>query len=125
MNFLNLKLKMLQRVLNQNRIIFLLAFLFCLPCPTKRELKKAFDIPVSDIVKEDTNKIHCVSTYAYTVDLLSTAKDFKSNHPYISAEVALLFQETFYKEPSETWLFNYQLRTSKVPIYIHNEQYRI
>ena len=116
---------MFQRLLKRNGIIFLLAFLFCLPCPTKRELKKVFDIPVSEVVKFDVKKGQCISTYEFTTDQTSNAKDFKSNFTFFSTEEHFTFQTLHYRKHSEHWLNDYKLRTSKVPIFIHHEQYRI
>lgn len=116
---------MFQRLLKQNGIIFLLAFLFCLPCPTKRELKKVFDIPVSEVVKFDVKKGQCISIYEFTNDQTSNTKDIKSEFTFFSEQDEFTYQTFHYTKHSEYFLYNHILRTSKVPIFIHHEQYRI
>lgn len=116
---------MLHKILIQYRFLFLLAFLLCLPCPTKREFKKAFNIPVSEVSKQDSKDNYCVSIAEYTVDEAGKTQPYQQNiHPFIGEDEIATIESSIYFETVDSFETQ-NLLSPKVPLFILHEQYRI
>lgn len=106
-------------------IILTMILLVCVPCPVKREIKLALNIPVSN--QEQGSK----SNKTIVCQLVEE----KTNHPKSTVSKQLLkpvllsFSEQFVLERkaanSSTLYSDYPVRGTKVPIHILNEQYLI
>ncbi len=102
--------------------LFLIAFLLCLPCPAKRELKKVFDIPVSEISKNDDNK-PCLITQQFVSDSNKLSKQTFSKNILTNQTIDLVVKTE--KPILQTKINNQLPVVRKIHLFILYEQYRI
>ncbi|MFA5620239.1 MAG: hypothetical protein WDA08_08050 [Weeksellaceae bacterium] len=110
-----------KRILKQYHFIFVLAILFCLPCPVKRELKKQLDVPVSEVLKFENVLSVCASTADF-----KTEKNQKQqqNIDLEAIQNQLIVSEIIVSEINN-FHSDADFRKNKIPLFKRHRQYRI
>lgn len=109
--------------ISHKALLFLVAFLVSVPCSVKREIKQAFNVPVSNVEhSEKPNKtVVCQVTVKETVQTASAdrlKKDLKKQHFGV-------FTTAVSTDKRKSTPVAQRTRHSSVPIYILHEQYLI
>lgn len=115
-----------QKTLLKTIFAFVVAVVLCLPCPAKRELKQAFNIPVSEYVKTDFQSACTFSVPKENFSEASHQTNFKDF--FKKSEPVNLFRFQRYYTAELILERNHFLKKyfiPDLPLFILNEKYLI